>query len=577
MRCRQCGVQNPREAQVCLRCDADLFSADDDDQPMKPRQQQRHHVANGVKENFDDEEQDDSQNSQFDSNRAFDNRYGSNAPRTVRRSKTQKPKTHGAPALLAMSAVAIVVLILIGGVAFYITKSPEEQRLYDEGQKQIGNGQYAFAVTTLSKASTLKSDDPKIQLALARAYIGVDQIDKAWDCISKAQKLGEGVAAQPALATELANFYRRQGKYEKAIDILRPLAKAGTPGKKAELADLLASFGDECLTQGKLELALKSWEEVKDLREGSRFSEAEARLSTIYQRLANSLASSKNDAQALAFLDKLNTIAQNPKNYEMAADIYLRSKQVDKAIESLRKAITLSSKNPELDKKLSDLLARRGKELVNSGDNEAGVAYLQQAKELNAANAVPEAALRSVSLDYDKGTKQSSINGEIINLADKSLNSLDLKAELFDNANSKSLWSKEQKIVDSFTPPMQAKESKPFTFSAPIAIANNGTNEFRLYINGSLYKSYPVGEKSDKDETTSGQESAHATNAKAIATDNAKTKASSENATAAKASTPAPAVSAPVPGLQATPQAVSNKQAPASGSAEEKTLKDLEP
>jgi tetratricopeptide (TPR) repeat protein len=576
MRCSHCGVQNPREAQQCLSCDADLFSPDDEDLPLKkPRQQQRHHVVGGVQEDFDDEDQDDSQ---FDRDQAFDNRYGSHAPRTVRRSMTQKPKTFGAPALLGMSVTAIILLILIGGVAFYITKSPEEQRLYDQGQKEIGNGQYAFAVATLSKASSLKSDDPKILLALARAYIGIDQIDKAWDCISKAQKLGQGVAAQPALATELANFYRRQGKYEKAIEILRPLAKAGTPGKKAELADLLASFGDDCLTQGKLELALKSWEEVKDLREGSRFSEAEARLSTIYQRLANSLASSKNDAQALAFLDKLNTIAQNPKNYEMAADIYVRSNKVDKAIESLRKAITLSSKNPELDKKLSDLLARRGKELVNSGDSEAGVAYLQQAKELNAANAVPEAALRSVSLDYDKGTKQSSINGEVINLADKSLNSLDLKAELFDIANSKSLWTKDQKIVDSFTPPMQSKESKPFTFSAPISIANNGTNEFHLYINGSLYKSYPVGEKSDKDEKTSSAESAaSAKSAKTLAAENAKLKTAAENSAAIKAAPPTPATSAPVPGVQDAPQAVSNKQTPASGSSEEKTLKDLEP
>jgi len=576
MRCRQCGVQNPHNAQQCLSCDADLFSPNDAEQPLqKPRQQQRHHVAGGVREHFDDEDQDDSQ---FDQEQAFDNRYGSNAPRTVRRSKTQKTKTFGATALLGMSVAAIVVLILIGGVVFYVTKSPEEQRLYEQGQKEIGNGQYAFAVATLTKASSLKSDDPKMLLALARAYIGIDQIDKAWDCISKAQKLGQGVTAQPALATELANFYRRQGKYEKAIEILRPLAKAETPGKKAELADLLASFGDDCLQQGKLELALKSWEEVKDLREGSRFSEAEARLSTIYQRLANSLASSKNDEQALAFLDKLNTIAQNPKNYEMAADIYVRSNKVDKAIESLRKAVTLSSKNPELDKKLSDLLARRGKELVNSGDSEAGVAYLQQAKELNAANAVPEAALRSVALDYDKGTKQPSINGEVINLADKSINSLDLKAELFDNANSKSLWVKEQKMVDSFTPQMQSKESKPFTFSAPLAVANNGTNEFRLYINGSLYKSYPVGEKSTESEALPKQELAtHGKSIKATTEENSKVKATTVNSTTVKTVPPASPISGPVPGIQDTPPAVSNKQTPPSGSSEEKTLKDLEP
>jgi hypothetical protein len=191
---------------------------------------------------------------------------------------------------------------------------------------------------------------------------------------------------------------------------------------------------------------------------------------------------------------------------------------------------------------------------------------------------VPEAALRSVALDYDKGTKQPSINGEVINLADKSINSLDLKAELFDNANSKSLWVKEQKMVDSFTPQMQSKESKPFTFSAPLAVANNGTNEFRLYINGSLYKSYPVGEKSTESEALPKQELAtHGKSIKATTEENSKVKATTVNSTTVKTVPPASPISGPVPGIQDTPPAVSNKQTPPSGSSEEKTLKDLEP
>ena len=237
MRCRQCGVQNPRDAKECLSCDADLYTANDEQQPLRrPQNQQRHHVANGVQEPADDEDDYDDhgqRRSQFDEDLTFDNRYGSSAPKTVRRSKTQKNKSSDRPALLGMSLVAIVVLVLVGGVVFFATKAPEDQHLLDQGQKEISNGQYAFAVATLTKASNLKSDDPKIQLALARAYIGIDQIDKAWDCIKKAQKLGQGVAAQPALATELANFYRRQGKYEKSNRYFAPASQSGSSWQKS--------------------------------------------------------------------------------------------------------------------------------------------------------------------------------------------------------------------------------------------------------------------------------------------------------------------------------------------------------
>ena len=570
MKCHECGVQNPKQADYCMSCDASLAPADFDknlvrtDKSSAERQPQ-HFQESG---NYPANRSHQSPQAKLDD--SFDERYGTHAPHMVRRSKAiqGQPRFQSLPKPVLWTGGA-VALVLAGAAVFVLTKAPDDQRLYDQGQKEIANGQYAFAVATLSKASTLKTDDPKIQLALARAYIGIDQIDKAWDCISRAQKLGEGVSAQPVLATELANFYRRQGKFDKAIELLTPLAKAGIAGKKAELSDLVASYGDELLQQGKLEESLKCWEQVKDLREGSRFAESEARLSTIYQRLANKLASAKDDEQALAFLDKLNTIAQNPKNYEMAADIHVRMKKLDLAIDSMRKAITLSSKNPTLDKKLSDLLARRGKELVDEGNTESGLAYLQQAKELNPANAIPDAALRAVSVVFD--SKQPSISGEIVNPSDKTLNSLGLKVELFDNANSKSLWEKEQKIVDSFTPPMPPHESRPFQFSAPMSAPSNGTVEFRTYINGSLYKSYLIGTEKD---ASSAEDAKHTTLAKNVSakTDNKeKVKEQSPLQSTAKAVVP-------LPGSQQTPPPVVSKPAaPVADSSEEKTLKDLEP
>lgn len=94
------------------------------------------------------------------------------------------------------------------------------------------------------------------------------------------------------------------------------------PGKRAELADLAALWGDDELRNGHLEQALRLWEEVKELKEGSRYSESDARLSTIYQKLAEKSSAGKNDKDALNYLSKLNAIADNPRNYEMSAEIY---------------------------------------------------------------------------------------------------------------------------------------------------------------------------------------------------------------------------------------------------------------
>ncbi len=312
--------------------------------------------------------------------------------------------------------------------------------------QQVKKGEYAFAVKSLNDALALRPKDPKVYLALARAYVGVDQVDKAWACVSQAQQLGAGVAEEPDLASDLSKYYRQKGEYEKAINLLRPLAKAETEGKqnlrgkKAELADLDAMWGDDALRDGKLELALRCWEEVRDLNDGSRASEAQSRLATIYQKLANTLASdtdSKNDADALKYLSKLNNIAENPKNLEMAADLYERSDQLELAIDQLRKADKMGH-NPVLQRKLSALLTRRGKEPLDKGESYSGYAYLQQAKSISPSMALPAVALEEVVVAFDQPTASPKITARGWNPTDKSVNALTVKVELFDTTTSRS-------------------------------------------------------------------------------------------------------------------------------------------
>jgi tetratricopeptide (TPR) repeat protein len=410
--------------------------------------------------------------------------------------KTQtnlKPARSATPPILGILITALVLLTSAGATVFFLTKPPDDERLLKQGQQELAKGQYAFAVKTLTKATALRPRDSKAFLALARAYVGVDQVDKAWECVSHAQQLGAGVVAEPALASDLANYYRQRGRYDKAIDLLRPLAKANIPGKRAELADLDALWGDEALRSGDVDLALRCWEEVHDLRDGSRFTEADSRLSTIYQKLADSAASKSDDDKALAYLSKLNYIAQNARNYLSAAQIYEREDKLDLAIEQIRKALTLDTHNQLLSRQLSALLTRRGKELMDAGNNDAGYAYLQQAKSFDANNQLPDVTLRKLTVGQDSASHCPRVAGEVWNPTDKTVNSVNIRAELWDTTEEKLLWSKDNRLVDEFVPPLNSKQSKPFEFIAAQPVKANGKSEFRIFLDGTLYKAYPIG------------------------------------------------------------------------------------
>jgi tetratricopeptide (TPR) repeat protein len=495
------------------------------------------------------------------------------------------------PTFVGVAITTCVLLVSAGATIFFLTRAPDDQRLLKQGESELATGQYAFAVRTLTHATTLRPNDAKAFLLLARAYVGVDQVDKAWQCISHAQQLGKGPVAEPSLASDLANYYRQRGHYDKAIELLRPLAKANVPGKRAELADLDALWGDQALRDGQTEVALRCWEEVRELRDGSRFGETESRLSTIYQKLASASAANNDDSKALDYLDKLNYIAQNPKNYQLAASIYERDGKLDLAIEQIRKAVNLDPHNQALGQELSSLLSRRGKEMIESGNSEGGYAYLQQAKSLSPASVLPEVTLRSLNVGFDSLSKLPKLTGEVWNPTDKTVNSISIRAELWDNLNEKMLWSKDNRIVDEFVPPLTAKQSRSFEFLAQQPVKSNGESEFRVYLDGVLYKTYVIGkapkEKSaPQAEIVSTPSRARSESRNAVGEPDALPNAKKEHTVVEPApAAPAPHEEKPIassqqpaetPGTTQETQPIMPPAAVRAPSAEEKTMKDLD-
>jgi tetratricopeptide (TPR) repeat protein len=387
--------------------------------------------------------------------------------------------------------VALLILVVFAGAtAFFLGRSPDDKRLLEQGKQQLSLGQYAFAVQTLSKAAALRANDPNVYLALARAYIGVDQVTEAWGCITHAQQLGVGVIADPALASELANYYKQHGQLEKAIDLLRPLANAAIPGKKAELADLDALRGDDCIEQGKLDEAKRLWEEVQTLNEGVRSTEAKSRLATIYLKLVDIAYGKGEDAKALDYLNKLNGLEENPRNYILAADICEHGGKLDEAINQVQKALKLTTDDQTLKNKLAQLYLQRGKQVIQTGDTTTGYAYFQQANSLDDSLGFPPVAIKNLSVSTSGG--KAKIAGELWNPNDKSLNSLSIKIQLSDDSRGITLWQKEQRVIDDFVPPLPSQQSKPFNFSDTVPTHGQENISFKVYIDGAFYGTYPL-------------------------------------------------------------------------------------
>lgn len=579
MRCPKCGTYHPSQYQYCVSCGQEFYieeefletasSDQESDGAVAPSDPSRsgyepepvakvHYDAARKSADYNKDYGKDFGKDFGDFGKEFEN------PGDKRRSRSKNLNLRsGIPMTGGVLFGIVTVMIFAGATIFFLTKSPEEDRLLGKGLKELDNGQYAFAVDTLTKAASTSKDNAKIQLALARAYVGVDQVDKAWDCITKAQQMGKGIVEDPELASQLANYYRTRSKYEKACELLRPLAQKNVPGKKAELADLDALWGDQELRDGKLEHALSLWEEVKDLKEGSRFSEADARLSTIYQRLAEKLIAQKKDREALVYIGKLNAIADNARFYEMAADIYDRTGQLELAIDQLRKASRFSTRDDGVKRKLAALLAKRGKELLDKGELDAGYGYLQQAKSVDPNNTVPTVTLKAVTVDVQNGMPH--IAGQVWNPTDAPINALTMKVELVDSKSSdKVMWTKETAVVDEYVPPLSPKEGKHIDLTGGASVRGDGTHQFKVYFDGKLYNTYPIGkkviEKSDVVKVAKpdpspapARNSAPANNAN-----------SNNNSSAA----------APVPGASTVPPvAPAPKTTP---SAEEKTMKELE-
>jgi tetratricopeptide (TPR) repeat protein len=268
------------------------------------------------------------------------------------------------------------------------------------------------------------------------------------------------------------------------------------------------------------------------------------------------LIDEKKDTEALVYLNKLNSIAENPRNYETCADIYERTGQLELAIDQLRKAQRLAAHDETITHRLAALLTKRGKELLDAGELDTGYGYLQQARSVDPNSSVATVTLKGVNVDMQGGMPH--IVGQVWNPTDLPINALVMKTDLVDVQDEHVIWTKESKIVDEYVPPLGGREGKHVDVVSGMPAHYDGTTEWRIYFDGKLYNSYLVGKKAkaEKEKTADANPA----------------KGDTKPAKPAKQDAPGGPDGAPLPGTVTQPPAT----APTQGtSSEEKTMKDL--
>jgi len=125
------------------------------------------------------------------------------------------------------------------------------------------------------------------------------------------------------------------------------------------------------------------------------------------------------------------------------------------------------------------------------------------------------------------------------------------------------LWTKESAVVDEFVPPLPAREGKKIDITGGASVRNDGSCEFKVYFDGKLYNSYPIGkrERSEKSDVAKKTEPNPAPAlAPAISGSNGSSSGTNSNSSGQAQA-------------QEEPPAAPSIKTP---SAEEKTMKELE-
>lgn len=218
------------------------------------------------------------------------------------------------------------------------------------------------AIGAYQRANTMDPEDLRTLDALAQALLIDNQLDEA---LKDFQKIAAADPEQPDALIHISEIQRRQGKYEDALTTIRK-ARGLDPTSleagynEAMLYDVLGRFDD----------AAKTYQHMVDLvshANGAYTNQEKNNRGFFLQKLAGIYQEQNRTDDAVAAFQKMIDMGGDDavRGYEGQVEAYQGAHQIDKAIDTTRKAVAAIPDNNDLKMMLAGELADRGQQLNN--------------------------------------------------------------------------------------------------------------------------------------------------------------------------------------------------------------------
>ncbi|MBI3242379.1 MAG: tetratricopeptide repeat protein [Chloroflexi bacterium] len=335
------------------------------------------------------------------------------------------------------------------------------------GFAALAVGDYAAAQTALQKTASLKGWTPELHIALGDAYQGQGLSDQA---VTEWETALPDHLTDTALLTKLARVYENKGRYPEAAAVLRTLVALEPDNAFAQYRfGVVLSVIDPPSAPAHLALAAGLDESVQPFAESLSQAVAAGLDADDPAYMAGVIGYTLIGLQEypLAKASLLNAVSDRPDFAEAHAYLGLAEDRLGgDGLDSYERALALDDTLP-LAHYLLGLHHRR------KGDNDAAIAELKRAFDLDPANAAAAAELGSAYAELNNLQEAESWYIQAVNVASEDANFWVLLSQFY--------LDHEIRIEDAAL----ATAQKAYELAPNLAEANDALG-YAYYLNGSF-------------------------------------------------------------------------------------------
>jgi len=288
--------------------------------------------------------------------------------------------------LIILSAVAMATLVFSGLLLF---RQSDHGDMMTRGEWLMKQGKVALAAREFEQVVRRYRNSYEAHLALGKAYMEIDEPQKAAKEFKVASLLKVGNPRESGAHIAISRLMIAEGKYEDAERELVKAYRARPQNKKdpelqAAMVDLYEDWGDWYLEQTPA-----NYEEAfLKFSTGLRFVKSDQAQLSLKDKLVSSAKLLSDVYDNNKDYDKAIAVMKRALHYQYTADnmaaisaFFEEKADVDSAIVWSRKAYELDPKRISLN--LSQLLIKKGRELNEAHLPKKAEAYFAEAQKVN--------------------------------------------------------------------------------------------------------------------------------------------------------------------------------------------------